>query len=405
MRIHKGYHLTYCTNIHAGESWEAVRNNLVQYFPVIKEKLSPDGPFGIGLRLSNQASVELMEGQNLSVFKSWLEANGLYVAIINGFPYGGFHGQVVKDAVHQPDWTTGERVEYTKRLARILVELLPQGLDGGISTAPLSYKPWYQGNREKIKLAFRAATLHLAEVVEELIHLKVSTGKLIHLDIEPEPDGLLENTSELIDYFQHWLLPTGRRFLSDRLGIELVEADEAIKNHVQLCYDVCHFALAFEAPQIVLDRLEEAGIRIGRIQISAALKAMLPEAPEKREAVAQAFSAFSESTYLHQVTEKDASGHLTHYLDLPQALETLHQPGLREWRTHFHVPVFLQEYGLLHSTQDEIISILKMARQHHLTSHLEVETYTWEVLPPDLKLELAASIERELNWVLERMQS
>jgi hypothetical protein len=405
MLINKGYHLTYCTNIHAGESWEEVRRNLLQYFPRIKEKLSPDKPFGIGLRLSNQASVELMEGDRLQVFKSWLEANDLYVAIINGFPYGGFHGQVVKDAVHQPDWTTRERVEYTKRLAHILAELLPKGMDGGISTAPLSYKPWYKGDREKIKLAFRTATIHLAEVVEELISLKVSTGKFIHIDIEPEPDGLLENTHEVIDYYQHWLLPTGRRYLSDRLGIELIEADEAIKNHVQLCYDVCHFALAFEAPQTVLNRLEVEGIRIGRIQISAALKAMLPEDPNQREAVAKAFEAFSESTYLHQVTEKDAEGQLTHYPDLPQALEQINRPGEREWRTHFHVPVFLQEYGLLHSTQDEIVSILKIARQHHLTSHLEVETYTWEVLPTDLKLDLEASIERELNWVLARMQS
>jgi len=404
MHINKGYDLTYCTNIHAGESWEAVRQNLLEYFPPLKAKLSPEQPMGIGLRLSNQASVELMEGDHLATFHSWLEANGLYVCIINGFPYGGFHRQVVKDDVHQPDWTTRERVEYTKRLAHILATLLPKGMDGGISTAPLSYKPWYGGNREKVKLAFRTATIHLSEVVEELINLKIRTGKLIHIDIEPEPDGLLENTPEVIDYFQHWLLPTGRRFLSDRLGIELIEADEAIKNHVQLCYDVCHFALAYEAPQMVLDRLQEEGIKVGRIQISAALKAMLPEAPASRQAIAQELSVFSESTYLHQVTEKDASGQLTHYPDLPQALEQLSNPGKKEWRTHFHVPVFLKEYGLLESTQDDIVAILKIARQHHLTSHLEVETYTWEVLPADLKLDLSASIERELKWVMEQMR-
>jgi hypothetical protein len=404
MRINHGYDLTYCTNIHAGESWEAVLKNLQQFTPGIKANLSPNLPFGIGLRLSSQASLELLEGNNLANFKSWLDDTHQYVSIINGFPYGGFHGQVVKDAVHQPDWTTRGRVEYTKRLAHILAALLPKGMDGGISTSPLSYKPWFHHNRENIKLGFRAATLHLAEVVEELINIKFHTGKLIHIDIEPEPDGLLENTAEVIEYFQHWLLPTGRRYLSDRLGIELVEADEAIKNHVQLCYDVCHFALAYEAPQWVFDRLEEEGIRIGRIQISAALKILLPENIEERNIIAEQLTPFVESTYLHQVTEKDANNHLTHYPDLPEALQNLRKPDAKEWRTHFHVPVFLKEYGLLYSTQDEIAEVLNIIRKHKVTHHLEVETYTWEVLPSDLKLDISSSIERELTWVMERMK-
>jgi hypothetical protein len=404
MLINHGYDLTYCTNIHAGETWGEVWKSLHQYLPLIKERLSPARPFGVGLRLSNQSSVELLEGNNLRHFKLWLDENGLYVCILNGFPYGGFHRQVVKDTVHQPDWTTPERANYTKRLATILAELLPKGMTGGISTSPLSYKPWFGQNREQVKLAYRSATIHLAEVVEELLHIKVNTGKLIHLDIEPEPDGFLENTAEVVDYFQHWLLPTGRRYLSDRLGIELVEADEAIKNHVQLCYDVCHFALVYESPQLVLDRLAEEGIRIGRIQISAALKAFLSEDLPQRKAVAEQLTAFAESTYLHQVGEMSANQQLTQYPDLPEALARINQPGAREWRTHFHVPIFLKEYGLLQSTQDEIAEVLRIARQHRITHHLEVETYTWDVLPPDLKLDVVASIVRELEWVVERMK-
>ncbi|MBC7919845.1 MAG: metabolite traffic protein EboE [Ferruginibacter sp.] len=404
MLLPVGYHLTYCTNIHAGETWAAVRDNLHRYLPAIKANLSPDGPFGVGLRLSNLASTELLAGDHLAEFKAWLGDHGLYVALLNGFPYGDFHRQVVKDDVHRPDWTTPERAAYTKRLVRILAELLPDGMDGGISTSPLSYKPWFGPDRERVKLAFRSSTLHLAEVVEELIRVKADTGKLIHLDLEPEPDGLIENTAELIDYFGHWLLPTGRRYLSDRLGIELVEADQAIKNHVRVCYDVCHFALAYEAPQTVFDQLEAQGIGIGRIQVSAAMKTQLPASHEERRAIADQFAPFVESTYLHQVGEMDADGHLTRYPDLPPALAHLYKPEAREWRTHFHVPVFLKEYGRLQSTQDEIIDVLRIARHHRVTQHLEVETYTWEVLPPDLKLDIVASITRELAWVVERMK-
>jgi hypothetical protein len=136
------YHLTYCTNIHPGESWTETYNNLKQFIPKVKQEVSPDAPFGIGLRLSDKASSSLLEGNNLSVFKGWLEKNHCYVFTLNGFPFGGFHHQSVKDQVHQPDWTTQARLGYTLRLFDILAALLPEGIEGGISTSPLSYKYW-----------------------------------------------------------------------------------------------------------------------------------------------------------------------------------------------------------------------------------------------------------------------
>ncbi|WP_347156667.1 metabolite traffic protein EboE [Pontibacter chitinilyticus] len=399
MYIDHGYHLSYCTNIHPGESWEEVFRNLQDYLPRLRQSLNPGKPFGIGLRLSDLASRELLQGDQLAVFKAWLSDNGLYVYTMNGFPYGGFHHEVVKDAVHKPDWTTTDRVDYTLRLAHILAAILPRGIDGGISTSPLSYKPWHQ-EEEALQSTFRTSTEHLVQVVEELRKIKAATGKTIHIDIEPEPDGLLENTAEVIAYFNEWLLPVGIKKLT-ATGISKEEAAEAIRTHIQLCYDVCHFALAYEEPAVVFAQLQEAGIRIGKIQLSAALKVILPTRVEERSAIAKQLSSFVESTYLHQVVERGENNQLTHYTDLPQALQQLHKPEAREWRTHFHVPLFTAAYNGLQSTQSDIEQVLALLKQYHVTNHLEVETYTWEVLPQELKKELHESIRRELAWVLQ----
>jgi sugar phosphate isomerase/epimerase len=403
MNLRPPYQLTYCTNIHPAESWEPVFESLQTYVLPLKQKLSPDHPFGVGLRLANLASRELLEGDRLKKFKRWLDNHGLYVAIINGFPYGSFHRERVKDHVYEPDWTNQERVNYTLRLCQILGELLPEGMDGGISTSPLSFKPWLAGDREKTTAAFEEATYHVARIAFELQKIRKDTGKVLHLDIEPEPACLLENTQETIDFYTIWLRTVGAAHLTDTFELTPEEADEALATHIQVCFDVCHFAVEHEDPVRALERLREAGIGIGRVQISAALKVQVPEDEPGRQVVKERLSPFVESTYLHQAIVKAADGTLTHYPDLPEALEDLAQMPPGELRTHFHVPVFLREYEGLQSTQDDIRQTLAYLKQQHLTRHLEVETYTWEVLPPDLKLELGASIQRELEWVVEQM--
>jgi hypothetical protein len=403
MNIGKGFHLTYCTNIHPGETWDTVWESLKQYVLPIKANISPNKPFGIGLRLSNQASEELDKGENLSQFKAWLEDHGLFVFLLNGFPFGSFHHSVVKDEVHQPDWTTPERLAYTRRLARILAYLLPEELEGGVSTSPLSYKPWLNQDPEKTRQVFQTATRQLAVLVEDLLHLRQESGRLIHLDIEPEPDGLLENTEEFVRYYEDWLLPGVTDYLQTRLGFTAERAQEVIKTHIRLCYDVCHFALAYEEPEVVFNRLEKKGIRIGRAQISAALKADLPADPAARGELAAQFQAFAESTYLHQVVVRNTDGSLTQYPDLPPALAHFNDPEAAEWRSHFHVPIFLERYNLLQSTQAEILKVVELLKKKPLTRYLEIETYTWEVLPPEIKLELGASIQRELEWLCNRM--
>lgn len=393
-----GYHLTYCTNIHPGESWDETFSNLKKYIPQIKSEVSPDATFGIGLRLSDKASKSILEDDNLSDFKSWLAENNCYVFTFNGFPFGGFHHQSVKDQVHHPDWTTNDRLDYTLRLFDILSGLLPEGIDGGISTSPLSYKYWEPARTNKAEV-LQKATLHIAKIAERLYNIQQDKDQILHLDIEPEPDGLLENTREVIDWYKEWLIPQGTKYLKEQLNISGAEAASCLKNHIRLCYDVCHFAIVYERPREVFSLLEAEGIKIGKIQISAALKANLSENLEQRKSVHTALSPFVESTYLHQVVERSSKGKLTHYPDLPQALENLNLPGAGEWRTHFHVPVFVANYGQLESTQEDILEVFEYIKKKDITHHLEVETYTWEVLPDDIQLEIVDSIVRELQWV------
>ena len=356
--------LTYCTNIHPAEGWDAVYSNLRKFAPALKQSLSPDAPFGIGLRLSAREAREILEEERLAEFRAFLDRSELYVALINGFPYGFFHGAPVKESVYAPDWRDEARVAYTLDLGRILAQLLPDGMEGGVSTAPLSYKPW--------KADQETAARNITRVAEAYAQIHRDTGKFIHLDIEPEPDCLLENTDETLAFFERWRIP---------------------KDHVQVCFDCCHFAVEYEDPLAGLERFRQAGIRIGRVQLSSALRV-----PQPADAI-KPLRPFAESTYLHQTVES-RGGSLHRYADLDQALDAGTPAPGSEWRIHFHVPLFTAQYGAFGSTQDYVATVIQAALRTSFTRHLEIETYTWDVLPGDLKIDLLDSIRREYQWVL-----
>ncbi|GAB2775126.1 metabolite traffic protein EboE [Rhabdobacter roseus] len=393
-------HLTYCSNIHPGEQWDAHFQTLKENLPTIRTQLAPDQPFALGLRLANDASLELSEPARLAEFKTWLAENDLYVFTMNGFPYGGFHNTRVKDQVHAPDWTTADRTEYTLRLFTILAQLLPEGLDGGVSTSPLSYRFWWEGE-ETTENAIQTATQNILYVAEKLIEIRQATGQLLHLDIEPEPDGLLENSVEFVSWYRDYLLPVGVPYLQEKYGMTALGAKEALLDHIRLCFDVCHVAVAYEEPAEVLDRLDTVGIKVGKIQISSAVKLGLEQDAEQKIA---AIRAFDEPVYLHQVVARQPQGTLQKYPDLPEALAAWTEGSAQEWRVHFHVPLFMGTYGTLDSTQDEILKTLAIQKQVPFTHHLEVETYTWGVLPADIQKPIAESIVRELEWVKEVLQ-
>lgn len=392
-------HLTYCTNIHPGEQWSEVASALKRYLPDLKRHVSPNDPFGVGLRLSNQAATTLLQGDRLSRFHEWLQSNGLYVFTLNGFPYGSFHGERVKDNVYAPDWRSDQRVEYTRRLARILARLVPEGMQGSISTSPLSYKPWLDA--EARETAFRLGSHHLAEIAETLAEIEAETDTHLHVDLEPEPDCLIENTAESVAFFQDWLWPVGGAHLADQLHVSQGEAESLLRRHVQLCYDTCHFAVEYETPESVFQQLSTADIPVGKVQLSAALRARLPD---DRSSLANRLRPFAEDTYLHQVVERRSNGSLNRYRDLPEALPHLADTDADEWRIHYHVPIYTDAYEGLHSTRGEIARTLELVSDASFCSHLEIETYTWDVLPTPLKEDLPTSLLREYQWILSNLE-
>lgn len=393
-------HLTYCTNIHAAHGWPAVEANIRAFAPALKRRFSPNAPFGIGLRLAAHEAHALRQGQALDDFRAFLDREGLYVAILNGFPFGAFHRSVVKAEVYAPDWRQDARVAYTLDLIEIVRRLVPDGLDAGVSTAPLSYKAWMTPDD---KDGWARVTSNVVTVAARLFEIRRQSGALIHLDIEPEPDCSIETTDETLAFYQQWLLPQGAPDLAARLGVSEAEARAALLEHIRVCFDCCHFAVEYEDPIDALTRLQAAGIKIGRIQLSSALQAGLPPAGAASSAVADRLKPFADSTYLHQVVARSDST-LRHFPDLDDALACAGGCG-DEWRIHFHVPLFTRDYQGLESTQDYVASVIHAVRDGSVTRHLEIETYTWDVLPAALKLDLLDSIGREYDWVLRALSA
>jgi sugar phosphate isomerase/epimerase len=386
-----GSHLTYCTNIHPGESWAETKAALVAYLPKIKNEVSPEVPMGIGLRLSAQAAQELEQPQALQDFLSFLRSEGLYVFTLNGFPYGSFHRTKVKDQVYLPNWSEAPRLEYTNRLAGILAALLPDDIPGSISTVPGAYLAHLtDGDREKIAEALIRHVAHLHALHER-------TGKQIALALEPEPGCLLENSADVVSFFGGYLhSPAAARRLGEHTGLATGDAQQVLHRHLGLCLDVCHLAVAFEDPLQAVKRIQDAGIAMHKIQLSAALKVSRPGAQQKQE-----LRAFAEDVYLHQTAASGPQG-ITRWPDLPDALAdgTSHD----EWRIHFHVPLWAESIGTFSTTRDAVNAILELHRNSPLSPHLEVETYTWDVLGESHKqFDLATSIAQEIRWVQEQL--
>lgn len=392
MRIPKGFELTYCTNIHAAEGWPQVFENLKQYAPELKKRLHPEGRFGLGLRLANEEAVDLLADSNLEELARFLRDAGLYVALINGFPYGCFHERRLKDRVFAPDWHTEERVSYTLRLIEIIRRLLPEELDGGISTCPLSYKRWKDSNLPDWDLLVQ----NIVRAAARMFESKRRDGQDIHLDIEPEPDGLVETTGEFIQFFER-LLRAGSPLLAKSAQLSIARAEDALRRHVAFCYDLCHSTVEYEESRTVLDALRNAGVRIGRVQVSSAVKMAVPTESAARERAREYLATLADPVYLHQTI-----GDCERYADLPEALDRLDGAKSSEWRIHYHVPLFMESYGTLGSTQAEVRGALAELPTDEVR-HLEIETYTWGVLPPHLRLDILDSIEREYRWVMANL--
>lgn len=388
-------HLTYCTNIHKGESWAETRAALEAHLPLVKARVSPDAPMGVGLRLSALAARELAEGEELARFRAWLAASDLYVFTINGFPYGPFHGTRVKQEVYQPDWSRPERVAYTKLLAELLAALLPEesGLEGSISTVPLTFRPL------AVDLGLLPkAVRNLLQAAADLVELERRTGRRIALALEPEPHCLLETVEEAVGFLERRILASEPVAIFARMaGLPYAGAEAVLRRHLGVCLDVCHAAVEFEDPAAALRRLEGAGIAVPKLQLSAAL-----EVPEVGPDTVARLARFEDGVYLHQVVERGPDGRLRRFLDLADAFARVEAARGRTWRVHCHVPIFVERLDGLASTQPTLAQVLAIQRQRPISRHLEVETYTFDVLPPELRAPgVDEAIARELAWARE----
>jgi sugar phosphate isomerase/epimerase len=389
-------HLTYCTNIHAGEALDEVMASLARHLPAIKAVCSAEQPFGVGLRLGFAAAQSLREPARLAELKDFLASSNCYVFTLNGFPYGAFHGRKVKEDVYLPDWSDPQRLAYTNHLADILAELLPAGQQGSVSTVPCTFKPWAVGRMDAIDDQLLRHVAHLVGIAQR-------TGQTIALALEPEPDCYLQTIDEAVSYFKaHLFGRAGVARLAGLAGLSRVAAQDALHRHIGVCYDVCHAAVEFEDPKQSVAALRAAGIVVAKLQLSSALRIAAFDVQS-----AAHLAAFAEPVYLHQVVQR-SQGELRRFVDLPQALAAAQTPGDpgqgAEWRVHFHVPIVLEQMQHFGTTQAFLAEILAMHRAEPISAHLEVETYTWDVLPPEYRShDLSASIARELNWVKARL--
>lgn len=406
--------IPYCLNIHPGESLAAVRDAIQTHACAVKARVAPDDPYPLGLRLAATAAGELADPAALEAFRDLLARRGLFVTGINGFPYGVFHNAPVKTEVYRPDWTAPERLNYTGRLATILAALLPEGQSGNISTVPLGYKGsgfWVQGSAvhgsgfggQRAEASFSeprtlnpptVLTRQIAVMAEFLHDLKTRTGREIILALEPEPDCLLETTDEVIAWFEDELLYEGRRWLTAGGRRTPDEAENLLRAYIGICLDTCHFAVEFEDPLTALIRFESACIRVARIQLSAALRTTVSEASLGR------LTDFIDPVYLHQTKIRLPRGKILSMPDLTrEALEAARAHVGCELRTHFHVPLFYAGDAALGSTHGDLSEAF-FAHASAGGYPLEIETYTFNVLPPALRPgSVVESLVAEHEWV------
>ncbi|MCM2372234.1 metabolite traffic protein EboE [Aporhodopirellula aestuarii] len=383
--------LGYCTNIHPGIEVDAICDNLKSVSAeVARRRAKSTGPLGIGLWIPSVASVALRR-HGMPPLENAIKKNKLLAYTINGFPFDDFHGDRVKHAVYQPTWWQDERVVYTRDLAKILGELLPEDVTTGtISTLPLGWPRqidelestetetiWRDVSEDEL---LHAGT-NLRRLAEDLRMLENRTGKRIIVAIEPEPGCLLQRSEEIVKWFKKELPdPTHRRYIG-------------------VCHDVCHSAVMMEDQRETLQRYADAGIVLGKVQISSAIVADWKNIePSDHQAVLDQLRGFAEDRYLHQTGRLTANGKFELSQDLPELLDSVSSTPITDqrWLIHFHVPVFLEKFGQLTTTRDQINEALDAVEQLatplpkgsrsnravlEFTGHLEVETYAWSVLP------------------------
>ena len=389
-------HLTYSTLVHPGDDWQQMWTSLTTYVPKVKARIAPDRRFGVSLRLSASSARTLAgDAAERDRLTGFLADNDMYLYTVNAFPYGAFKGNRVKEQVYEPDWRSEERTRYTIDVADVLAQVTPADISPSIQSAPLGFKPRVTGSD-----VVASYTEHVLRVAAHLVELDARTGRTVTLALEPEPYCFLETTDETVAYFtEHLYSGKAAETLARMAGIPISEAHIALRKHVGVVFDICHQAVEYENISESLQKLVDAGIPIFKLQEAAAL-----HIPQVTKDIVETLKRYSDTIYLTQTIEK-RNGKLNRYLNLEDAFAAWDKdPGPREWRTHFHVPVFLEELGPFRTTRFAIEDALAFHKAKPLSRQLEIETYTWDVLPEELKKgDIVDYVCRELEWVRGRL--
>ena len=379
--------VSYCTNVHPGQTVDEVLAGLQQFTAPVRKRT---GELAAGLWLARPVVTELLDDESqLEALDRCLQDSELSCYTLNTFPYGNFHDARVKENVYLPDWTDDRRWFYTQDCARVLARLLPSGVEGSLSTVPLGFKGF-----DYTDDFVEQCTQPLIELARFLEALESETGRTIRLAIEPEPYCLLETTDETLQFFDLLLA----RAADDG-------SLESVRKHIGVCYDICHQAVEFEDVADSIHRLDEAGIRLAKIHISSAVRL---ENPAEDEAARQALDRYLEPRYLHQTLGRNNDGQIVRMIDLTEDL-ALNPSGdflqADEWRVHFHVPVDAESLGPLGTTRNSIRSALSAVKELDYAPHLEVETYTWEVLPDGESTPLVEGLTAEILATRELLKN
>ncbi len=371
--------LSYCTNVHPGRTIAEVEDGLDRFTVPIRANLGSE--LAAGLWLAAPIVRELEQSSNgVARFGDGLRRRGLSCYTLNAFPYGDFHSARVKENVYLPDWTQPSRLEYTLACARCLAAFLEEGVEGSISTVPLGFKPF----PHSFDFADHCAD-QLIELARGLDRLRHETGRTIRMAIEPEPFCVIETTHETIQFFE-------------RLRLRAADAGalDVVQMHLGVCYDVCHQAVEFEDVAASIRSLVAADIRINKVHITCAIEV---SDPGMHPEVLTALSRYVEPRYLHQTFARTAAGQIVRHVDLDESTITKPSDDFRDapmWRVHFHVPVDAEQLGPLGTTRGELKRALAVIPELAYAPHLEVETYTWEVLPGGGSINIVDGFTREL---------
>lgn len=386
-------HLSYSTLVHPGDTWPEMWDSLQTFVPQVKARVCPDAPFGVSLRISASSAETLTaDADRRAELKQFLSDNDMYLYTVNAFPYGPFKNTLVKERVYEPDWRSDERAVYTMQVADILAEVSPPHVDPTIQSPPLGFKPRVTGPDVVDEF-----TRQVIRVVAHLVKLKEEKGRKVRLALEPEPCCFLETTEEALKYFgEHLYANKSVLALSQATGLSSAGAEDALRDHLGMVYDICHQAVEFEDIGESLQALADAGIPVFKLQEAAAVRV-----PQVGAEQIEALRRFADTVYLTQTVEK-RNDRLSRFLNLEDAFAAYERDpgGQREWRIHFHVPVFLEDLGEFRTTRFAIEEALRFHKANKLSPQLEIETYTWDVLPEHLKTgDIVDYVEMELNWV------